>query len=263
MRGARGLLGVLVLVAGVAVARPAVAAQTVEEYVALGDSYSSGLGTGDYDRPGGSCHRGPRAYPALWAARHPDVEFRFLACSGATTVTVATRRMLEALGPETGLVTLTVGGNDAGFVDVMTTCVLSGDRDCARRAGRAVEFVRTELPGRLDRTYAAIAARASSAEVVVFGYPRLFEIGACPGGLSRAKRAALNEAADALAATTEQRAGAAGFTFVDMRDRFAGHGVCAADPWINPLTSPLIESYHPNRLGHARAYLPALLAAAR
>ncbi len=260
MRGIRVLLSAVVLAAGVAVAPQAAATSTIGEYVALGDSYASGLGTGHYDPAGDGCRRGPQAYPALWAARHPGVEFRFLACSGATTATVATRRMLADIGPETGLVTLTVGGNDAGFVDVLTTCVLYGDRDCARRTSRAEEFVRTELPGRLDRVYAAIAGRAQAARIVVLGYPRLFETGPCPGGLSRAKRVALNQAADVLAGIIEERASAAGLTYVDVRDRFAGHGVCASDSWINPLTSPLTESYHPNRSGHARGYLPALLA---
>lgn len=39
-------------------------------YVALGDSYSSGVGAGNYDGASGNCKRTTRAYPALWAAAH-------------------------------------------------------------------------------------------------------------------------------------------------------------------------------------------------
>src|SRR6266513_2661495 len=54
-------------------------------YVALGDSYSSGVGAGSYDSGSGSCKRSTRAYPALWAAAHTPSSFSFTACSGART----------------------------------------------------------------------------------------------------------------------------------------------------------------------------------
>ena len=53
-------------------------------YVALGDSYSSGVGSGDYYRSGGSCERSPGAYPALWAAASHPASYVSEACSGAT-----------------------------------------------------------------------------------------------------------------------------------------------------------------------------------
>src|SRR5262245_61624710 len=57
-------------------------------YVALGDSYSSGLGTGNYDPASGACKRSPNAYPAMWASSHSTASFTFAACSGATTTDV-------------------------------------------------------------------------------------------------------------------------------------------------------------------------------
>jgi len=44
----------------------AAGAATTVNYVALGDSYSSGLGAGDYISSSGSCDRSTNAYPALW-----------------------------------------------------------------------------------------------------------------------------------------------------------------------------------------------------
>jgi hypothetical protein len=48
----------------VALAAPA-SAQTVVRYVALGDSYSSGVGAGSYISSSGSCDRSTKAYSEL------------------------------------------------------------------------------------------------------------------------------------------------------------------------------------------------------
>ncbi|MCK2239333.1 MULTISPECIES: SGNH/GDSL hydrolase family protein [unclassified Crossiella] len=228
------------------------------DYVALGDSYASGVGAGGYERGSGACRRSRHAYPQLVAKALAPSAFHFPACSGASTVDVLNQQ-LGALGERTSLVTITVGGNDLDFTDVMTTCVLSGDSGCKRRADRAAAFVRDELPARLDRAYAAILAKAPNARLLVLGYPRLFEAKSCSGGLSAAKRAALNAGADLLADTTAARAKAAGARYVDVRDRFAGHGICGSPSWVNPLVSPTTDSFHANKLGHAQGYTPAVL----
>src|SRR5882757_565247 len=98
-------------------------------YVALGDSYSSGVGAGSYDSASGSCDRSTKAYPALWAAAHSPASFAFTACSGAKTADVV-RSQLGPVNSSTGLISVTVGGNDAGFADVMTTCVLGSTTTC-------------------------------------------------------------------------------------------------------------------------------------
>ncbi len=50
-----------------------------------------------------------------------------------------------------------------------------------------------------------------------------------------------------------------GFSFVDVRGRFASHGVCSADPWINgPSVPPFVGPYHPNQTGYRDGYLDAL-----
>ena len=52
------------VVSALSVAAPA-AAQSSANYVALGDSYSSGVGAGNYSD--GSCDQSANAYSALWA----------------------------------------------------------------------------------------------------------------------------------------------------------------------------------------------------
>jgi lysophospholipase L1-like esterase len=230
-------------------------APAAPEYVALGDSYAAGLGAGG--EASDSCRRGPGAYPRLWADRS-GASLVFAACAGATTEDVA--RQASRITSSTTLVTITAGGNDAGFTDVMTTCTVDQDDACVQRVAQAERFVRAELPGRLDALYGAVRER-TSAEVVVLGYPHLFSDSAlCL--MSKVKRDALNRAVDVLAEVTASRAEAAGFAYSDVRDAFAGHGVCAADPWVNGLVLlPYDRTYHPTRAGQELGYLPALTAA--
>lgn len=228
-------------------------------YVALGDSYSSGLGAGSYIGASGDCKRSTRAYPYLWAAANSPSSFDFTACSGARTSDV-TASQLGPLNSTTALVSITIGGNDAGFADIMTTCVLQSDSACVSRINTAKAYVDSTLPGRLDTVYSAIRAKAPSAHVVVLGYPRFYKLGVptCLG-LSETKRKALNDAADYIDAATEKRARDHGFTFGDVRPTFTGHEICSGSSWmhaVNWLNIP--ESYHPTAAGQSGGYLPVL-----
>ena len=247
--------GVLALVS-VAVAHPAAAAG--QDYVALGDSYSSGVGTNSYDSASGACKRSSKAYPRLWANGHSPASFQFVACSGATTREVLNNQV-AALDSGTDLVTISIGGNDAGFADVVTTCRLQSDSNCEKAVANAKSYITGTLPGRLDETFRAIRGKSPNARVVVLGYPRLFELGGCGvASISEAKRKLLNGGSDTMSSVISGRAGAAGFSYADVRNRFSGHGVCAGTPWVNGTTLPVIESYHPNAGGHSGGYLPAL-----
>ncbi len=242
-------------------ATPAVAAASTVDYVAMGDSYSSGVGA-----PGqsGLCLRSPRSYTAQWAARNDPASFRTVACGGATTGDVRTWQV-PFLSKRTDLVTITIGGNDAGFADTVVACTVGSEATCAGKVDSGRDYITRTLPGLLDRTYQAIRAKAPHARVVVLGYPRLFdETNASCGiaGMSLPKRRILNDGADELARVIGARAEAAGFTYVDVRERFDTHGACASSPWINGLTLlPPTDSFHPNTAGYTSGYLPALTAA--
>ncbi|MET9224767.1 SGNH/GDSL hydrolase family protein [Lentzea sp. NPDC003310] len=258
MRPAHFLASVVTAAAAViALANPASAAPI--NYVALGDSYASGLGTGSYDGSSGGCKRGPYAYPALYAAATAPASFRSVACSGARTGDVLTQS--NTLTSATNLITVQVGGNDAGFTDVITTCTFGSDQDCVNRVNQAKTYAANTLPGLLTNVYGTIRSKSPSARVVVLGYPRIYKVpGSCNVGLSDTKRAAINSGSDALHNTISARAGAAGFTYVDVRGAFTGHEICSSSWWLNSLSWPVDESYHPNRAGHQSGYLPALRA---
>ena len=220
-------------------------------YAALGDSYSSGLGTGDYSFDA-DCRRGPRAYPAL-IARRTGSGFRFDACAGATIRDV---RPVRA----TRLVTITIGGNDAGFGRTLRACARPWPWTCDEEIAAARRFARRRLPVRLDRLFSRLRRTAPTALVVVAGYPRIFNAeGECDAaGISAEEQRALNGAADLLARVTRERVlRKERFDFVDVRPAFDGHAVCDRHPWINGLEWPFAESYHPNRAGH-RAYARAI-----
>ena len=231
-------------------------------YVALGDSYSSGVGADSYISSSGACKRSTKAYPYLWNAAHAPASFTFAACSGARTDDVLAGQ-LGGLNSSTGLVSITVGGNDAGFADVMTTCVTGSDSTCLNRINTAKAYVDSTLPGKLDSVYSAIRAKAPGARVVVIGYPRFYRLGTVCVGLSETKRSAINNAADHLNTALAKRAAAHGYVFGDVRTTFAGHEICSGSSWLHSLNWLNIGvSYHPTASGQSGGYLPVLNSAA-
>ncbi|MBM6401877.1 SGNH/GDSL hydrolase family protein [Phycicoccus sonneratiae] len=228
-------------------------------YVALGDSYSSGTGTRDYIADGTECLRSAKAYPSLIAAAR-GYALTFRACSGATVADV-TASQLSALSTSTGYVTISVGGNDAGFADVLTECAQPGwMSDCNGAVDGAQAFVNGTLPSRLSSLYSSIRAKAPNAKVTVVGYPRIFMGEDCNAltWFSPEEEARLNAMADLVNSVTAQRASAAGFSFANPTSRFVGHAVCDSPEWINGLSNPIEESYHPNTAGHASGYTPTV-----
>ncbi len=237
-----------VVVAATAAASPAQA--FAGAYTALGDSYSSGVGTRSYYDDGTSCQRSPYAYPVLDAGRI-GASLTFAACSGAVTSDVLNNQ-LGSLNSGTAYVTVSIGGNDAGFSDVIKKCALPWPYNCTGDINNANSFISNTLPGRLNSVYSAIRTRATNARVVVVGYPRLFNGEECNVGarISSTEQGQLNHTADVLASVTAGRASAYGFRFVDPRSAFTGHAICDDVEWLNGLSNPVGESYHPNRNGH-------------
>ncbi|MDG9718118.1 SGNH/GDSL hydrolase family protein [Streptomyces sp. DH24] len=227
-------------------------------YVALGDSYASGVGAGSYISSSGDCKRSTKAHPYLWAAANSPSSFSFMACSGARTGDVLSGQ-LGPLNSSTSLVSISIGGNDAGFADVMTTCVLQSDSACLSRIATARAYVDSTLPGNLNNVYSAIRSKAPSAKVVVLGYPRFYKLGTSCLGLSETKRKAINDASDHLNNKTAEVARSRGFLFGDVRTTFSGHEICSGSSWLHSVNWTNIgDSYHPTAAGQSGGYLPVL-----
>jgi lysophospholipase L1-like esterase len=97
-------------------------------YVALGDSYAAGPGIANQEASSLLCLRSDHDYPTLVAQAVSPTAFTDVSCSGAITDDMTGSQLgaapqFDALNAGDKLVTLTIGGNDAGFVDVVVTCL--------------------------------------------------------------------------------------------------------------------------------------------
>lgn len=254
-------------------------------YVALGDSYSSGEGNGPFD---GLCHRAkgsdsayPRILPGLVGYLAPA---SFHACTGATIADVlqrpqpnrgSQRIQLEYVSPATKLVTLTIGGNDIGFTEIVINCLLLGNCSKWKLADR-VEARLQAIKAQLVTAYTRIRSHMDpGGQLVVAGYPRLFIVGEdadCKPFISNAEAAWMNSLvargnrriAEAVRAARRQQGNV---SYVDVSERFAGHELCSEDPWLYGFKlsaddeSLIKGSYHPRQSGqaaYARAFATLL-----
>jgi hypothetical protein len=220
-------------------------------YAALGDSYAAGAAGSDPSTllPG-LCARSSTSwvlgvFAGAQAAGAAD-ELRFVACPGAVVASVRATQ-LDAVRADTRLVTLSVGGNDAGFGPVTADCL--AQPGCGR-PGRAAWTAADEgldgLRVRLTALYRDIRGRMSSrGRLVVTGYPRLFSasLGASEvcavgdGAVLGADAAWMNgRTAEANAVIAEAaRAAGARVVYAATDPEFAGHRLCDPDPWISGL----------------------------
>jgi lysophospholipase L1-like esterase len=217
-------------------------------YVALGDSYSAGVGSRSYYDAG--CQRSEYAYPFEVAATG-GYSLVHVACSGARVPDVIANQ-LSAITTNTALVTMSIGGNDAGFSSVITECAKPWPTTCWGKIDAARSFITNSLPGLLNDVYNRIRTRAPSARVVIVGYPRLFNGEQCNflARISPGEQEELNDTADLLSDTISRTAAAHGFAYVDPRAAFTGHAICDDVEWVNGLSNPISESYHPNVRGY-------------
>lgn len=231
--------------------RASVSASVVQRYVALGDSYTSAPYVGRTDLAQG-CLRSEQNYPKLFAAEHDVVTLVDVSCAGATTrdlvsaqrpfgSQVAVPPQLDAVTPDTDLVTLGIGGNDTGLFGRLA-------RDCARPAGRStrqepragscVAVDRADL-ARIGRsvTHALrlVQQKAPDATVVLVGYPRLLDGRTCPDRVAvrAGDVAALSRVVEELDGVLRAAARRTGTEYADVRRASAGHDICSADPWVN------------------------------
>ena len=225
-------------------------------YVALGDSYSSGTGTRTYYDS--SCQRSVYSYPYLVHTAHPSWTFIHAACSGAKTGDLINVQS-ASLTSGTDWVTYTIGGNDAGFSSVITECAQpwwSSDCDGASTPRRLTSRARCRDGSTSVNN--EIKSKSPTAKVIVpeLSAPLHGRGLRCRDVLHPDEETRLNPTADMVRnriRAAARRAGA-NFVFKDAIRPFVGHAVCDSAQWVNGLSNPIGESYHPNRTGHRRGY---------
>ncbi|MFI7613010.1 SGNH/GDSL hydrolase family protein [Nonomuraea terrae] len=252
-------------------------------YVALGDSYSSGEGVYDSDQPpvndgADRCHRSPGSYAPLVARTYRFARgTAFYACSGATSRQLLTGQwghppQITRVDAGAGLVTLSIGGNDAGFTEVLTGCIVklpwsSACVDQEAAVGRRIG----ELQANMMTVLKELRVRAPNARVIVLGYPRPFPAQPTEtvDNLSVADQRwlntvtrRLNDAVKAVVAEFDRTIAAFGgpgsAEYIDAYEAFTGHEVGRPQPYLNGLTMDMEEmtvnarSYHPTGDGYRR-----------
>jgi lysophospholipase L1-like esterase len=249
-------------------------------YAILGDSYSSGEGTNNYDAdtntPSNSCHRSPDAFGRVYAAGSSAFgggNVEHLACSGATTDNILTTGsvneppQISELMPSTRLVTVTIGGNDVGFAGVLARCVtplLTCEDYYTQNDSNNLDAAIENLHGKLIATYTAIKQKAPAATVIAVTYPNIFSPGSAGqsgktcssiGAIGSSDVEWLIRETFHLDDVIEAAAQDAGIQILDERYAFLGHELCTGAPWVNSLLSqPITDisgAFHPNTAGYA------------
>jgi hypothetical protein len=181
------------------------------------------------------------------------------------------------LDADTTLVTITAGGNDIGFPDVLLGCEsLTSTCDSPTfhltrdMFGYGVDpqplatyepYLIGQLRSRLVSTYLKIHEKAPHAKILVLGYPALVgttDTALC-SGIEDSERTFLDGLAGPLAQTIDgavadarSAVGGLDITFIDVMSVYSGHAACGPDPWLRPVVfSNLAYSFHPNATGQA------------
>ena len=234
-------------------------------YVALGDSYSSAPLNPDVADE--QCLRSTRNY-ASRLARALSVQLTDATCAGAQTADVRAAQdlpegrgggsvppQIDAVGRQTELVTIGLGGNDGGlFTAIVRGCLAAGSDSagCVRaleRSGERSDFRRT------GEAIAAVVEdvrrrAADGVAIVLVDYPRIVDSARpCPPlpGVEQESLAAVANAQRQLNRTLAQAAADSGAVFLDLEETSQTHDLCSADPWVNDgVTKPGIAArWHP------------------
>lgn len=305
------------------------------DYLALGDSYSSGEGDNGKTTTGVTyyrswpnimgesypdsydCHISTRSYPFILAAdmHLPRSKWSSVACSGARTIDLGgqdTSRDFKDgtyIGQETGtshtprlslvgsdeineirlqatqnfipgriqqlefvkkyhpkVVTLTVGGNDVGFADILSACVLNPSvpaTSCYWAQPQGIKDLGNKIKaeyGTLVTTYSSIKQASPGVKVYVVGYPQFIADDSCPAyvGLNAGERGMIVNGVTYLNQTIRAAAATAGVYYVDIEDALGAHTICGSSlqKYVNGIFEGKFISeddtsiYHPNSDGH-------------
>jgi lysophospholipase L1-like esterase len=256
-------LATLVIAAGLATA-PAQAMDKTK-YVALGDSYAAGQGAGPYLD---DCFRSGNSYAELADGTKEVKLVTNAACSGRTTQDVVNTQ-LSTLNKSTELVTITAGGNNIGFGDIIASCGAAlveptAGPACDAATSFAVSRIQSgELTSDIKTMIQRVKAAAPNAKIVVTGYPNLYDpVIPDPADPLSVFIYQATQLADGLNSSIRAAANDTKVQYADVRSGFTGHGVNSSDPWMHlDTTNPgSPDNFHPNAEGY-EAYFSALNAA--
>ncbi len=220
-----------------------------ERYVAIGSSYAAGpLLRPAKTGPNPRCGRSMNNYPTLVAERFGMI-LTDVTCSGATTNNVLgpwkeIAPQIDAVTPQTRLVTITIGGNDLNYVGNLfdATCHYRNatapagtkPRNCAAvRVPQNVDYARVEL--QLNEIIRRIRTQAPRARIVLVQYltPLPAEGKLCAATpVSPQNAAIVRTIGKRLGEITDKVARERGVLVVEMNIASANHTPCDPEPWM-------------------------------
>ena len=255
----------------------------MQSYVALGSSFASGPGIEPVIDVG--CSRSAGNYPHLVAGRL-GLDLVDVTAGGAAIADVLTRSQtvlsgatvppqIEAVGPDTDLVTVTAGGNDVDYLLTLIRSSYQVDPDGVPAAARqffagpvdpaAVDAGLASLPEKMAGLVAAVRERAPRARVVLVDYLTVVPEQAVPElPMSEEHRLLCADLGRRLEAATATAAAEAGAELLAASRISRDHAVGAAEPWVTgwefgDMWAGGVSPYHPNAAG-MRAVADALVA---
>jgi lysophospholipase L1-like esterase len=236
----------------------------MSRYVALGSSMAAGPGIRP-SAPGApfGSGRSARNYAHLVAERM-GLELVDVTFSGATTANVLAERQrsappqIKALDGSEELVTITIGGNDVGYVPALMAASLPAllrrlpsIRELLDRGARDTAL--NEIGDSLRAVGATVRERAPRARVMFVDYLTLLPPAAVAAAPLSAEHAALGRyVADRLADATAEAAQATGCEVVRAGQASREHHAWSSDPWTVAAGWPLPwrpAPFHPNAAG--------------
>ncbi len=295
-------------------------------YYLESDHHGTKTVDGEDSRFRNACHRSAEAWSLKaslpgnsqsigedFNSRASDLDYHLLACSGAEAMnllpfsTATETKPTDYAGNEgrgqfgevsqldrgfvdenTTLVTLSIGGNDARFGEVLKACMTARwtNRDCGAMEleydggvfikQATMNRVAVDVPASVQTVLKQIRAKAPTAVVLLMGYPQIFETGADCVQIHDEEMAWLNGISDQLNDALRDSALAqstvdAPVVFGDPTAAFSGHNLCTENSAINglqfeltPGDKPMItipvpgpnfglgvsmQSVHPNKFG--------------
>lgn len=276
-RAARRGAVIVLLAASLVISAAGGAQAATGPYVALGDSYTSAPLV---PNPTGNpilCGRSTNNYPQDVKRAISPASFTDASCSSATTTDMTQSQSLEgglqtappqfnALGTQDALVTVGIGGNDAGLISVAEECAKldaawpfgSRCKGHYQSGGSDTEVAKINAAGpKVVSTIQGIHARAPQARVLVVGYPDgLPQNGSSCYPIvpfSSGDVSYFNSLELQLNAVIKQAAQANGATYVDTFTSSIGHDACrGSSAWVNGII-PTSAAFplHPNQAGEA------------
>jgi hypothetical protein len=295
------LLGSAVALAAgaLAPAQPAAAAPAYD-WVALGDSYTAGVipAAGDtFEVPRDGCERTDRSYPQVIDRDLGSLIGLTNVSCGAATIADVTHQaqqpigrhlppfsedpdypfppvppQSEAVGPDTDVITVGVGGNTLGFADILFQCLQLGD-GTGGEGTPCRNALADGIPGRLAKVskeygdmLAVLHERAPKAKILNVGYPTVVpkDTTKCqytnweqfatitPGDLDWLRTDVL----EPLNQVIEKSAAAHDDNFVDLYGSSQNHSVCDTNKWVGGVFTHFpteVAFVHPNARGHRNA----------